>query len=153
MTAEKWAYVRDVHKGESVEICTVGAPLPEDLPGFGKRVGDCVRIKTSQGQFAPACIALDYLRENGWTVSPDVSEFTKEQIKYVVRKSIRERGWPLGLIDRVLPDPDKRVRNPHYRSAPPMSLYALCRVLLLEQREDVASAIAKTKEKRLGAKT
>ena len=33
-------------------------------------------------------------------------------------------GWTRGLIDKLLGEPDKLARNPHYATAAPMRLYA-----------------------------
>jgi hypothetical protein len=41
---------------------------------------------------------------------------------------LRERGWTLTLIVRLLGEPDDLRRNPYYKKAPPMRLYAADRV-------------------------
>lgn len=42
--------------------------------------------------------------------------------------ALRERGWTPALIRDLLGEPDKLARNPYYRSAAPMRLYAAPRV-------------------------
>ena len=46
---------------------------------------------------------------------------------------LKARGWTEGLIRSVLGAPDKRRKNPNYRSAAPLRLYFLGRVLDAEQ--------------------
>ena len=50
---------------------------------------------------------------------------------------LKERGWTEGLIRSVLGAPDKRRKNPNYRSAAPLRLYFLGRVLDAEQQPSV----------------
>jgi hypothetical protein len=47
--------------------------------------------------------------------------------------TLRERGWTLTLIVRLLGEPDDLRRNPYYNKAPPMRLYAADRVEAAEQ--------------------
>ena len=53
------------------------------------------------------------------------------------------RGWTPTLIDRHLGEPDRLMRNPHYRSAAPMRGYEIARVKKAEERDDVRAALAK----------
>jgi hypothetical protein len=52
-------------------------------------------------------------------------------------------GWTRRLIDRLLGEPDKLARNPHYASAAPMRLYLLERVAEVEQTPEYQRALAK----------
>jgi hypothetical protein len=52
-------------------------------------------------------------------------------------------GWTRGLIDKLLGEPDKLARNPHYASAAPMRLYLLERVAEVEQTPEYQTALAK----------
>lgn len=61
---------------------------------------------------------------------------------------IKERGWTDTMINRFLGEPDQRKTNPHYRSGPPMRLFALARIEATEQRPDVNEQIAKTLARR-----
>jgi hypothetical protein len=145
---ELTAYVRNGFRSGNVDICTVCSPLPEGLKAFGEyqdeyvemegRADDFwfgfVRIPTRNGRFAPAWIALDWLREQGWTVCPDVPQFNADQIGYLTASRMKDRGWTPKLIETYLVEPDKEVSNPHYRTSSPMRLYAKTRVLLLEQK-------------------
>jgi hypothetical protein len=47
-------------------------------------------------------------------------------------QDIKDRGWTNTLITRFLPVPDEMRPNPHYRSAAPMKLYSLDRVISVE---------------------
>ncbi|MHB1956445.1 MAG: hypothetical protein ACYCOU_22165 [Sulfobacillus sp.] len=59
-----------------------------------------------------------------------------------------ERFWTDTLIHRYLGEPDDLVKNPHYRSGPPMALYDLARVMACEQQPDVAAALQRIAERR-----
>ena len=59
-----------------------------------------------------------------------------------------ERFWTDTLINRYLGEPDKFVKNPHYRSGPPMALYDLDRVIACEHQPDVAEALQRIAERR-----
>lgn len=45
---------------------------------------------------------------------------------------LRARGWTPAMVDRLLGEPDRLVRNPHYLSSAPARLYALARVEVAE---------------------
>ncbi len=51
-------------------------------------------------------------------------------------QAIKDRGWTAALMRDFLGEPDKLVKNPHYRTGPPCKLYALGRVETAEQRAD-----------------
>lgn len=48
--------------------------------------------------------------------------------KHLSMQGIKARGWTDALIRDFLGDPDKLVKNPHYRTAPPCKLYTRARV-------------------------
>lgn len=41
---------------------------------------------------------------------------------------LKERGWSATMIENLLGEPDKRVKNPRYRKASPMRFYSTSRV-------------------------
>jgi hypothetical protein len=59
----------------------------------------------------------------------------------VTRATIKERNWSDGMINKFLGSPDVLVRNPRYKSAAPMQLFSLNKVILLEGAAEVASAM------------
>ena len=61
---------------------------------------------------------------------------------------LKERGWTEGLIRSVLGAPDKRRKNPNYRSAAPLRLYFLGRVLDAEQEPSVRARLQRIAELR-----
>lgn len=52
---------------------------------------------------------------------------------YLTLSNVKERGWTAGMVRRFLGDPDKTATNPHYRSGPPMKLFQLSRIVLVEE--------------------
>lgn len=52
---------------------------------------------------------------------------------------LRARGWTPALVAQWLPEPDRTAPNPHYRSGPPMKLYALERVEAIEATDAFAA--------------
>jgi hypothetical protein len=134
MSTEKSAYVRMGFRPGNVHICALGEPLPEELFAFGTRVDDYVRITTRKGQFRTVEVALDFLRDRGWTVAPDVPQFTREQIGYITTATLHGRGWTFDEIQRFLSVPDRTARKPS------PSQFAMCRVTLLEQHPELAAA-------------
>ena len=48
--------------------------------------------------------------------------------EYAGTRALAERGWTEAAIRRFLGEPDRRVPNPMYRSAPPARLYSMTRV-------------------------
>ena len=63
-----------------------------------------------------------------------------------------KRDWTDGLIEQFLPEPDETARNPHFRSAAPMRLYLLERVLEIEESEQWLVAFAVAQSRRASAK-
>ena len=156
---ERIAYVRAGVRHGDVDICTLRSPLPEGLAKFGKplfQLGDdvlIIRIATRNDRFASAWVALDWLREQGWAVSPDVPQFQHDEIGYITTDSLRHRGWTPKVIETFLPHPAREKLNPRYSSAAPMRLYARARVAALERCPEGVDAMAKAKERRRRSKT
>lgn len=76
-----------------------------------------------------------------------------ERRKHVGPGTLRERGWSDSMIRDFLGEPDAWARNPYYRKAPPMRLYALDRVEAvectpkwIERRDAAAKRSARGKE-------
>jgi hypothetical protein len=66
----------------------------------------------------------------------------------ITKSTLKERFWTDTLIAKYLPTPDVETKNPHYKSAAPMRLYVLTRIELLEQQEDVKTALQKVASQR-----
>jgi hypothetical protein len=49
--------------------------------------------------------------------------------EYTTSVGMAEHGWTKAAACKLLGDPDRYAVNPHYRSAPPMRLYRVERVL------------------------
>jgi hypothetical protein len=54
---------------------------------------------------------------------------------WVSSSALAERGWTLAAIRRFLGEPDRTVPNPVFRSAGPMRMFRLARVVAAEQTE------------------
>ena len=61
---------------------------------------------------------------------------------------LKERGWTEKLIRTVLGEPDERRKNPDHRSAVPMRLYFMGRVLDAEQQPSVRARLQRIAELR-----
>ena len=61
--------------------------------------------------------------------------------KTLTASQLKARGWTEGLIRSVLGAPDKRRKNPNYRSAAPLRLYFLGRVLDAEEQPSVRARL------------
>lgn len=73
----------------------------------------------------------------------------QDDIKYITLSTVKERGWTDKLIKEYLPTPHKTATNPHYKSAAPMKLYELNKIINLEENiQYVKDFIKDTKEKR-----
>lgn len=69
----------------------------------------------------------------------------------VTSTGLADRGWSRELIDQFLPEPDMVKRNPVFRSAAPMRLYALKRVKRIERTKAFIAANEKMRARRLAA--
>ncbi|MCL6568685.1 MAG: hypothetical protein K6T35_07355 [Meiothermus silvanus] len=65
---------------------------------------------------------------------------------------LRQRGWTAKLVERFLGAPDRTAPNPHYRSAPPMRLWAIERVEAVEQDPRFQQALQEARRRQAGAK-
>lgn len=81
---------------------------------------------------------------------------------YLTQTAVKERGWTDWLIRQFLPSPDQTRRNPCYRNAAPMKLYAVDRVVAAEatsefmehpahKRRQSAQRAVETKRQQLSA--
>lgn len=71
--------------------------------------------------------------------------------KYVVSTTLKARGWTAILTKQFLPEPDKLVPNPHYKSGPPMRLYSISRIEATEATEAFIAALAKSRARAAAA--
>lgn len=75
----------------------------------------------------------------------------EKEPQYISRTGLKgKRGWTDLLIKRFLPEPDKTVDNPHYKSAEPMKLWLISRVDEIEKTDEfiaVKSVTAVRKQK------
>ena len=59
----------------------------------------------------------------------------KDEIQYISKSLLKQRGWTEGMIKTFLGEPDTEKDNPMYRSAASMKLYDMKRVLAAESGE------------------
>ncbi len=59
------------------------------------------------------------------------------------QSDLLKRGWSLGLIKKLLGEPDRLERNPYRRTAPPMKLYLTARVTEAEKTQSFIDKQAK----------
>ena len=55
-----------------------------------------------------------------------------KEIVYITQTDLKNRGWTNKAIKLFFPEPDMYKTNPRYRSAPPMKLYNIEKVKLIE---------------------
>ena len=73
--------------------------------------------------------------------------------KYITKSRLKgERGWTDCTIRRILGEPDKYARNPHYRNAAPMHLYLIKRVDEAEKSCYFTRHVPSAKQKLAAAK-
>lgn len=65
---------------------------------------------------------------------------------------LKRRGWTEALIREFMPVPDDTVKNPWYRSAPPIRLYLHIKVAQIEQSEEFKAKAAQAKVRKDRAK-
>ena len=68
----------------------------------------------------------------------------KDEIQYINKSLLKQRGWTESMIKTFLGEPDTEKDNPIYKSAAPMKLYDMKRVLVTESND-------RFKERRLKA--
>jgi len=70
-----------------------------------------------------------------------------EKEKFICQSTvIKDYGIPKSLLEKLIPNP-KLVKNPHYKCAAPMKLYAPSAIKELLTRKDVQDAIEKRKQR------
>jgi hypothetical protein len=72
-------------------------------------------------------------------------------MKLLTKSDLISRGWTEGTIKKYLGKPDELHTNPHYRSAPPMRLYAEDRVKPFETQEWHLENLRKRESRSLSA--
>lgn len=76
---------------------------------------------------------------------------TEKKREFASAAGVKARGWTDAMIGKFLGEPDKLVRNPRYRSASEMRLYAIDRVEAAEVTEDFKAFQEKSKNRRASA--
>jgi hypothetical protein len=72
--------------------------------------------------------------------------------KYIYRSTLLKReGWSDKAVKLFLPNHDKEVVNPYYKSSPPSKLYELSKVELAEETNEFKFFVDKNKSRKLGA--
>ena len=71
----------------------------------------------------------------------------KPEIEYINKSLVKQRGWTESMIKKFLGDADAEKDNPMYRSAPPMKLYAMSRVLATESEDSFVARKAKAESR------
>lgn len=77
---------------------------------------------------------------------------TKENIELLTQTQVKERGWTLGLIKKLLGTSDATSPNPFYKKAAPVQLYAVSRVEAVEATAEFQQALAKVAVRSQAAK-
>lgn len=78
---------------------------------------------------------------------------TKEKTPMITKSRLKsERGWTDKLLKTFLPAPDVVAENPNYRSGPPMLLFAVEKIDVIEQTEEFKAAVVGTAKRKEGAK-
>ena len=78
---------------------------------------------------------------------------TEEKTPMITKSRLKsERGWTDKLLKTFLPAPDLTKPNLHYKSGPPMLLFAIEKIDAIEQTEEFKKAVAETAKRKEGAK-
>lgn len=78
------------------------------------------------------------LRRTAYRADPQAETSDKKPPEYITVGRLRgERCWTPAMIRDYLGEADRTARNPHYRTAPPMRLYLIKRVLAAEANFDM----------------
>jgi hypothetical protein len=70
---------------------------------------------------------------------------------YTTSVGMAEHGWTKAMIRELLGEPDKLAPNPHYRSAAPMRLYKVERVLAIQNSYSFKKSLIVKKARKSGA--
>ena len=74
--------------------------------------------------------------------------------EYVVKSTLKERGWTEALIKKFYPIPDKTKPNPYYSSAAaPMKLYSLRKVEEIEKTDEFKKKLESAQKRQAAAET
>jgi hypothetical protein len=76
-----------------------------------------------------------------------------QKTEYLTTRAVRARGWSECMIRDLLGEPDAKQANPRYRSSAPMRLYAIDRVVALEETDAFRERRAKADGRRERAGT
>jgi hypothetical protein len=72
--------------------------------------------------------------------------------EFIIKSTLKQRGWTDKLISLFYPFPDKTKRNPMYRSAPEMCLYLLKNVEEIERTQEFQEALLKAQRYKVASK-
>lgn len=75
-------------------------------------------------------------------------EADKEKIEYITKSKLIDNGWTDGLINKVLGEPDKLAKNPHYSSQAKVRLFDIRRVEEFQKTEEWIKHLEKTNARR-----
>lgn len=75
-----------------------------------------------------------------------------EKKKYIVKSSLKRRGWTKKMIIDFYPIPSLELPNPYYRNSASMKLYKISKVEGIEQTEPFKAYWDKIAEKRAKAR-
>lgn len=67
-----------------------------------------------------------------------------EKIESLTRTTLKKRGWTEKLIKLFFPIPSETKENPMYKSAAPMQLYHLSKVIEIENTKEFKNALVST---------
>lgn len=76
----------------------------------------------------------------------------EERIPHASKAGLKYRGWTESMIKHFFPEPHLQRPNPHYKSAPPMSLYRMPDIESVEQSEAFQALKSRAVKRRTGAK-
>ena len=80
-----------------------------------------------------------------------------DNINYISLSSLKERGWTEKMIREYGLQPDREKTNPYYRSAAPMKLYDLNKIIQIESgtwfQEQYAASLSRRRSAKKGVKT
>jgi len=70
---------------------------------------------------------------------------------YISLAGLKKRGWTDRLVEEFLGREDRTATNPHYRSGPPMRLFARSRVEAIEKEPRFQEALARAQKRQARA--
>jgi hypothetical protein len=66
---------------------------------------------------------------------------------FITKTELKARGWTDGMINKFMPEPDKKQENPKYQRAPQMCLYSVIRVTDIEHSQEFHEAFIKQRRR------